>query len=151
MTIKDVLKADWTVENINVTVWDAATMKFITEYHIGENLQYSRYFYYIQETKAGTLYEDSGMKHFYMERIIQHLHLPMDDKKRGQEGCVGVLLDRIPKELLELEIDHMMPYGLGTSSDMHGYHFECNVGMWFGIPGENEEVEEEPEEEESHA
>lgn len=151
MTIKDVLKADWTVDNIEVTVRDAATTRFITEYHIGENLQYSKHFYYIQETKAGTLYEDSDMKHFYMERIIQHLHLPMDDKKRGQEGCVGVLLDRIPKELLELEIDHMMPYGLGTSSDMHGYHFECNVGMWFGIPGENEEVEEEPEEEESHA
>lgn len=154
MTIKDVLKADWTVDNINVTVRDAATMKFITEYHIGENLLYPMYFYCfesIQETKAGTLYKESGMKHLYMERMIQHRHLPMEDKKRGQEWCVGVLLERIPKELLELEIDHMMPYSLGSSSGMHGYHFDCNVGMWFGIPGENEEVEEEPEEEESHA
>ena len=151
MTIKDVLKADWTVDNIEVTVRDAATTRFITEYHIGESLLYSKHFDYIQETKAGTIYGNMDMKHLYMERIIQHLHLPMEDKKRGQEGCVGVLLDRIPKELLELEIDHMMPYGYGSSSDMHGYHFECHAGMWFGIPGENEEVEEEPEEEESHA
>ena len=104
MTIKGVLKADWTVDNIKVTVRDAATMKFITEYHIGENLQYPMYFYCfdsIQEMRAGTIYENMDMKHLYMECIIQHLHLPMEDKKRGQEGCVGVLLERIPKELLE--------------------------------------------------
>ena len=141
MTIKEVLKADWTVENIVITVRDAATTCFLTEYHIGENLQTSHHFKYIRETKAGTLYENVGMKHLYMDRVIQHRHLP--DKKKGYELCVGVLTENIPRELLELEIENMMPYGLGKSDDMHGYHFECYVGMWFGVPGENETMEEE--------
>lgn len=140
MTIREVLKADWTVENIVITVRDAVTSRFLMEYHIGENLLTSHHFKYIRETKAGTLYESAGMKHLYMERIIQHRHLP--DKKKGYELCVGVLLENIPEELLELEIICMAPHGCGKSDAMHGYHFDCYVGMWLGVPGENEDAEE---------
>lgn len=140
MTVKEVLKADWTVESIVITVRDANTTRFLEEYHIGENLQYSNNFKYVQETKAGTLYSDVGMKHLYMERIIQYRHL--SKKSKGEELCVGVVMENIPQELLDLEIGHMRPYGCGRSDDMHGYLFNCYSMMWFGVPGENEKIEE---------
>lgn len=143
MTVKEVLIADWTVDEIEITVRDTATTQFLTEYHIGENLKVPYRLEYIRETKAGTLYNRAGMKHLYMNRIIQHRHLPLSEKRNGYEACVGVLTENIPRELLELEIEHMIPYGLGKSDDMHGYRFDCYVGMWFGVPGENENAGEE--------
>ena len=141
MTVKDVLKADWTVEGIVITVRDIVSTRFLMEYHIGENLQHSRYWNYVRETKAGTLYDNAGMKHLYTERIIQHRHLT--NKKSGSELCVGVVMENIPKELLELEVEQMSPYGCGKSDDMHGYRFECYTGMWLGVQGENDPVRKE--------
>lgn len=136
MTIEEVLEADWTVDKIIITVRSAATSIFLREYHIGEDLKPCKYHKFVRETKAGTLYEDAGKEHLYMERLVQYRHLPR--KPKGKEGCVGVLTENIPKELLELQVRHMSPYGCGRSDGMHGYRFECYAGMWFGVPGENE-------------
>ena len=81
MTVKEVLIADWTVDEIEITVRDTTTTQFLTEYHIGENLKVPYRLEYIRETKAGTLYNHAGMKHLYMNRIIQHRHLPLSEKK----------------------------------------------------------------------
>lgn len=56
MTVKEILIADWTVDEIEITVRDTATTQFLTEYHIGENLKVPYRLKYIRETKAGTLY-----------------------------------------------------------------------------------------------
>lgn len=137
MTVKEVLEADWTVEEIKITVREASTTKFIIEYHIGENLNpyECKHNKYIKETKAGALYTDRGRKHLYIEQNIQYKHLPK--KPQGKEACVGVITNNIPKELLELEIEYMCPYGGGKASEMHGYEFNCYVPAWFGIPGED--------------
>lgn len=136
MTVKEVLEADWTVDEIEITVRDIGTTCFLTKYHIGENLKPGKHHKYVRETKAGTLYNDAGKSHLYIDCIIQYRHLP--NKKKGTEGCVGVVTKSIPKELLELEVDHMSPYKCGRSDGMHGYRFDCYVGIWTGIPGENE-------------
>lgn len=141
MTVKDVLIADWTVNKIDIIVRDTATTRFLAEYHIGQNLDISHHLRFVRETKAGTLYETGGMRHLFMERIIQHRDLL--EKRKGEEGCVGVLIKNIPEELLNLLVEHMRPYGCGRSDGMHGYRFECYTGMWFGVPGEQELAEEE--------
>lgn len=74
-----------------------------------------------------------------MRRIIQFRHL--SKKPQGKEMCVGVLLEEIPKELLELPVESMHPYNCGRSDDMHGYRFDCYVEAWNGIPGEYKQME----------
>lgn len=143
MTIREVLNADWTVDQINVTVRNNQTTEFITGYHIGENVRPGKYFTFEKETKAGDVYvngdQQTKMKHLYCEKIIQHKHLP--NVKKGMEGCVGIVEKNIPNEILDLEIEHMAPTKLGSSDGMHGYAFDCYVPIWFGIPGENELME----------
>lgn len=141
MTIKEVLEADWNVNEIEVTIREESSTKFIRGYHIGENVKPPKHRQFLRETKAGDKYTTCGMEHIYINKIIQFRDLP--EKPQGKEMCVGVVTKNIPKEILDLEIDNMTPLGMGKSSGMHKYHFDCYVPIWFGIPGEGEEVENE--------
>lgn len=137
MTVREVLDADWTVDHIEITVRDMETSRWLERYLIGENLMRSKWQRLVRKTKAGDLYIDNGMRSLYIDNIIQHKHLT--HQPRGTEGNVGVVLENIPAQLLDLKIEHMSPDSLGSSDDMHGYRFDCYVPMWFGIPGEHEE------------
>lgn len=139
MTIKDVLITDWTVAEIEVTVRERDSTRYIMEYHIGRDVKAGRSQRFVQETELGDLYSNGGdMKTLFINRIIQHRQL--EKKAQGKEMCVGVLLENIPVELLNLTVESMRPYGCGNSDGMHGYRFECHVDAWNGIPGEYEQM-----------
>lgn len=139
MFIRDVLLADWTVAEIEVTVKERDSTRYIMEYHIGRDVKAGRSQRFVQETELGDLYSNGGnMKILFMNRIIQHRQL--EKKAQGKELCVGVLLEEIPVELLELTVDFMQPYGCGNSDEMHGYRFDCYVDAWNGITGEYEQL-----------
>lgn len=133
MKIKEVLKADWTVERITVDVRDKKGL-FICEYRIGEGVKAYNHAKFVGESPIGSIYKDAGRKIVVMERIIQFNHFPK--KPKGKEACVGVEESQIPKEILELEIEYMMPSSLGRSDGMHEYHFDCYTDRWTGISGE---------------
>lgn len=139
MTIREVLNADWTVDRIEITVRDRKTTKYIMRYCIGRDVEPGRSERFAYETEMGDIYEISKMKMLFMKRIIQFRQLK--EKPMGKESCVGVLVEEIPRELLDLEIDHMHPYHCGGSDGMHGYCFDCYVDAWGGIRGENKQIE----------
>lgn len=139
MKIKEVLNADWTVEWIQVTVRSEKGEFKPCTYMIGEKVKPSKYAKFVCETTLGDIYREGIMKIVVSERIIQHRHLT--EKKKGSEMCVGVVEKNIPKEILEMEIDHMTPSALGHSSGMHGYYFDCYPDQWCGLPGEFEQIE----------
>lgn len=93
---------------------------------------------FISETVAGDIYKDGQNKIIVGDKIIQHRQLP--EKAKGKEMCVGVLVEKIPKEILDLNVSYMHPSGVGRSDDMHGYRFCCYVDKWNGIPGECEQI-----------
>lgn len=138
MTIRDVLIADWSVDKIDVTVRERESTRYIMEYCIGRDVKAGRSQRFLQETKLGDLYQNSGMKSLFINRIIQHRQL--EKKAQGKELCVGVLLKEIPVELLDLTVDFIQPYGCGNSDEMHGYRFDCYVDAWNGITGEYEQL-----------
>lgn len=138
MTIKDVLIADWKVDRIDITVRERESSKYIMEYCIGRDVEAGRSQRFAYETELGDVYENSKMKTLFMKRIIQYRHLPK--KPQGKEMCLGVLLEQIPKELLNLPIESMYPYHCGHSDEMHGYRFECYVSTWSGITGECKQI-----------
>ena len=139
MLVKDVLEADWTVDEIVVTVREKESTRYIMEYCIGRDVKAGRSQSFVQETGLGDLYRSSGMKTLFMNRIIQHRQL--EKKAQGKEMCVGVLLENIPVELQNLTVNYMRPYGGGKSDGMHGYRFTCYVDVWNGITGEYEQLE----------
>lgn len=139
MTIQEVLEADWTVDRMDVTVRNQYG-KFITAYIIGRDVKPSKYHRYQYEANAGSIYESQGCKYVFINRIIQHHQL--DGKFREKVKSFGVLLEEIPEELLNLEIDSMSPYHTGRSNGLHGYYFSCRTNEWNGITGETEKVEE---------
>ena len=138
MTIKDVLITDWKVDRIDVTVREKQSSKYIMEYYIGRDVEAGRSQRFAYETEVGDVYENAKMKTLFMKRIIQYRQLPK--KPQGKEMCVGVLLEQIPKELLDLTIESMYPYNCGHSDEMHGYRFECYVDTWNGIQGEYNQI-----------
>lgn len=139
MTIREVLDADWTVDKIDVTVRDRETTKYIMQYCIGRDVNPGRSQRWSYEAECGDVYENSGMKTLFIRRIIQFRQLPK--KPQGKEMSVGVLIDAIPKEILELHVGSMYPYDCGHSDEMHGYRFDCYVDTWSGIPGESKQIE----------
>ena len=139
MTIKDVLLADWTVSEIEVTVREKESTRYIMRYCIGEDVKAGKSQRFAYETDLGDVYKESYGKTLFMKRIIQYRHLPK--KQKGKEMRVGVLLEEIPEELLELPVEIMSPYHCGRSDDMHGYRFDCYVEAWNGIPGEYKQIE----------
>ena len=139
MIIREVLEADWNVDRIDVTVRNQCG-EFITAYIIGMDVKPSRYHRYQYEVKAGSIYENQGCKYVFINRIIQHHQLGGNFREKVKS--FGVLLEEIPKELLNLEIDSMRPYHMGCSDDLHGYRFVCRTNEWSGIPGEAEKQEE---------
>lgn len=134
MKIKEVLKADWTIDEIKVTVRKSHNTEYIIEYRIGKNSKPTKYERFECETNAGDRYRDGYKKIIIIKKNIQFRN--MEKRPQGKELCVGVLIKEIPKEILELEIDVMHPYGIGTDTGMHGYRFDCYVDFWSGIKGE---------------
>jgi len=139
MTIRDVLNADWSVSRINVTVREKDTTKYIMRYCIGQDVKEGlseKYMY--QAENGGYVYANSGLKTLYLNRIIQHCQL--NNVAKSKIGLRGILEKEIPKELIDLEVDVMSPYGLGYSDELHGYRFICYVDAWYGISGENKQI-----------
>lgn len=138
MTIREVLNADWTVSWFEVDIRDNNSTRYICKYLIGKDVKQSRYARFVCETAAGDIYKDTVGKIVVIDKIIQFRYLTK--RPQGKEMCVGVLVEEIPKEILDLIISHMSPSGCGRSDDMHGYCFTCYVDYWGGIPGENEQL-----------
>lgn len=137
MKIKELLTADWTVDWLGITVRDMNT-NYLMGHEIGDKIDMGPGYRLLEETEVGDIYERSGFKKMFINRIIQYRKEPV--KAKGKEGCVGVELEKIPKELLELTIDHLRPARTGTSDGMHGYHISCKVDKWCGIAGENRQM-----------
>ena len=137
MTIREVLNADWTVSSIDVVVRNEDN-RFLCRYLIGKDVKPSKHMRFECETDAGDIYKDNGLKTVLIDRIIQYRQLAK--KPNGKEMCVGVLEKEIPKEIIDLEVTSMMPYGTGRSDEMHSYRFECYVDSWCGISGENKQL-----------
>lgn len=138
MTIRDVLEADWTIDEIDITVRDKES-RYIMRYRIGRDVKPGNSMRFDFQSELGEVYNDSGMKTLFMKRIIQFRQ--QEKIPKGKEGCVGVLLNKIPNEILELKVEYMSPYKYGRSDGMHGYYFTCHVDTWSGIPGENKQME----------
>lgn len=138
MTIREVLEADWTVKHFEVTVRDEDS-RYISSYLVGKDMSPAKYAKWICETEAGDVYRDNGRKIVVINRNIQFRE--KEKKPQGKEMCVGVMTEVIPKEILDLTIDHMRPTDCGWSNGQHGYEFTCYVKMWSGIPGEYEQME----------
>ena len=139
MKIREVLEADWTVDRIEVTVRNKETTRYIMQYCIGKDMKPGSSEKFDYEAECGDVYQSCGMRNMYIKRIIQFRQL--EEKPQGKDLCVGVLLNEIPKEILELEVGHMTPYRCGTSDGLHGYYFDCYVDRWDGIQGENKQME----------
>ena len=145
MTIKDVLKRDYTVCQIEVNVYVGSCLH--TVYLVGRKVKPSRYARFQCETQAGDVYNDGNIRHVLIRRNIQACH--REQMPSNQIGCVGVLTDQIPKALLDLEIEQMRPSSVGiyeTGPDMHMYTFWCErLLAWGGVEGEDVIVESEEE------
>lgn len=139
MTVREVLDADWTVDEIDVTVRNRESSRYIMRYCIGRDVKAGRSQRFDYESELGDVYNDSGMRTLFIKRIIQFRQ--QEKKPQGKEMCVGVLFNKIPKEILELKVSHMYPYKCGRSDGNHGYYFVCYVDEWSGIPGENKQIE----------
>lgn len=139
MTIREVLKADWTVSWFEVEVRENNTTKLLCRYLIGRDVKPTKYMKYECETLAGDIYKDGDIRVVIINKIIQFRHMP--NKPQGKEMCVGVLEKEIPKELLNLTVEHMSPSSCGNSDGMHGYCFTCYVDLWNGICGEDKQLE----------
>lgn len=142
MTVREVLKADWNVDGIQVDIIIGG--RRVTCYHVGAKVEPGKYWRYDHETKAGDVYKDGKIKQVLVRRVIQNYG--WSGAKPSQVGCVGVLIDQIPRELVDLEVTEMMPeWGIHRhGSDMHGYIFTAEPDMivWSGIKGEDEIVKE---------
>lgn len=139
MKIRDVLIADWNVDRIDVTVRERETTKYIMRYCIGRDVKPGLSERLCYEVEAGDLYGNSSIKTLYINRIIQFFQ--QDNKPQGKGMCRGILEKEIPKEIMELEIEYMVPYHCGGSDELHGYCFDCYVDAWSGIPGETKQME----------
>jgi len=139
MTIQEVLTADWNIDRISVLVRERQTTKYIMRYCIGRDVEAGRSERFHQETAAGNIYINSGMKTLYIRRIIQHCQLK--NLPKSKIGLRGILDKEIPKELRALAINQMNPYHCGWSDDLHGYSFTCYVDTWNGINEENKQIE----------
>lgn len=139
MTIREVLNADWTVSWFEVDVREIESTKMIRTYLIGKGVKPARHARFIEVTAAGDIYKDGQHKVVVTDKVIQFRQLPK--RPQGKEMCVGVLIEDIPRELLDLDINYMHPSGCGCSDDMHGYRFTCYTDYWNGITGENEQME----------
>ena len=137
MTVEDVLAADLNVDNIRVTV-RANNSQFIAEYIIGRDARPSKYHRFQYDTAVGSVYHLDGLKYLYIEKEIQFHEADVPCK--GTKGF-GVVLEEIPKELLELEVSYLMPIKSINRGQYHGYKFDCRSDLWIGIPGEDEKVE----------
>ena len=139
MKLIEVLKADWSVDNINVTVRDKETSKYIMQYRIGADARPDMYERFVSENSQCVVYEGQiGMQAVVMRRIIQNYQL--DDLPPNRQGLHGVVEKAIPKAIRELEVSHMMPYSYGRGDSLHGYMFDCYVAKWSGIEEEHEQV-----------
>lgn len=143
MTILEVLEADWNVDRMEVTVRNQCG-EFITAYIIGRDVKPSKYHRYQYETKAGSIYESQGCKYVFINRIIQHHQL--DGKFREKAKSFGVLLEEIPKELLNLDIDSMRPYHMGCTYDcMMNREGSCLGGFYDKCGAQTDTCKEDPE------
>lgn len=139
MTIREVLESDWDVDKIDVTVRERETTKYIMGYRIGKDVKPGRSEKFLYEAEIGDVHGEPKMKTLFINQIIQFYQL--EKKPRGKEMCRGVLLKEIPKELLDLVIDHMSPHDCGWSHELHGYSFNCYVDTWDGIHGEAKQID----------
>lgn len=137
MTVKEVLDADLNVDNIRVTVL-ANNSQFIAEYIIGRDVRPSKYHRFQYDTAAGSVYRLDGLIYIYIDKEIQFHEA--DVPYKGAKGY-GVMLEEIPKELLELEVSYLTPIKSINRGSYHGYKFECHSDLWMGISGEDEKVE----------
>lgn len=119
MTIKEVLEADWCINHLEIVVRREKDSRYVASYLIGKGVRSPKYAKFADETAAGDIYMDGKRKIVVIDKNIQYRQL--EKKPIGREMCVGVLIEKIPKELLELRIDSMMPIDCGRSDDMHGY------------------------------
>lgn len=138
MTIRELLIADWDVDRLEITVRDRNT-KFITAYYLGSNVKPSRFHRYCCSTEAGDIYSRDGLKYIYIDKPIQ-FHSDPNVTYRGTKPY-GVMLKRIPKKLLEMEVDRVSPYHTGGSDDLHGYRIDCICDLWPGIAGEDIKID----------
>lgn len=137
MTVKEVLDADLNVDNIRVTVRGNHS-QFIAEYIIGRDVRPSKYHRFQYDTAAGSVYLLDGLKYIYIDKEIQFHEA--DVPYKGAKGF-GVLLEKIPKELLELEVSFLTPIKGNNHGEYHGYKFDCRSDLWIGIPGEDKILE----------
>lgn len=140
MTIRDILTVDDNVCEIYVHIY-AGGGYLHTVYTIGENLKPSKYWKFLEETQIGDVYKDGNARQVLIERNIQARN--RKNPPANQIGCWGVLLNEIPKELLELEIEKMSPSWIGSNEERHRYWFYCApLVAWGGIKGEDAVKEE---------
>lgn len=139
MIIQEILEADWDVDRLDITVRDKETTKYIMRYCIGKDVKAGKSEKFMYESECGNVYVDAGKNTLYMDRVIQHCQLK--NLPLTRIGLKGVLIEKIPKELMGLQVEKMMPYGGGNSDGLHGYYLDCYVDSWGGIAGENKQME----------
>ena len=139
MTVKEVLDADLNVDNIRVTVRGNHS-QFIAEYIIGRDVRPSKYHRFQYDTAAGSVYRLDGLKYIFIDKEIQFHEA--DVPYKGAKGF-GVMLEEIPKDLLELEVSFLTPIKGNTHGEYHGYKFDCRSDLWIGISGEDDKVAQE--------
>jgi hypothetical protein len=145
MTIKELLKADNNICELEVNIFDKRN-HFKICYAIGRDVAPIKAIKLTYRTKIGDMYEIrrnnyEPIKTLYIKRIIQYTQLNAEEKAK-RKNIVGVLIDEIPKEILELEVDKIMPYKREHMGG-HGYYINCVHPMWQGLPGEDEVIDDE--------
>lgn len=140
MTIEDVLKADWNIAEIDVTVRKLEHLEYIKRYSIGRYICPGKSQWFVRTSKAGDIYSDGGEKeNVVIPKTIQFQQL--ENKPKGKEMCWGVLLEEIPKQIRDLEILSMSSCECMSGGGTKRYRFDCVTDEWRGIEGENETVE----------
>jgi len=138
MKLRELLETDWTVDRLYISM-RTSSGRMVARYYIGPDMKPSKYAKWRHTAKAGDVYDDNGIRVLIIDRIIQLYHY--DRPYKGNKS-VGVMLEEIPGELLELDISRMAPVEGGRGAyGWHGYRVTCISDLWVGISGEDAIVE----------
>jgi hypothetical protein len=142
MKIKELLSVDQNVGEIWVDIYNKQG-KPIRGYVYGKNSEPYEHMDFIEKTKMGEVYNDGNCRIIFVREPIHYFHL--SEKEKARKKKTGTQLNKIPKEILDLKIKNIVPYGCGYKSNpeerLHMYFIGCVCPDWTGLPGENEVIE----------
>lgn len=141
VTIRDILKLDNCVDQINVAIYDSETGWIFGMYDIGTAGKVRRYANFLYSTDSCDVYKDGIGTGYRLVRINR----PINQAVIGGGGwrnltAYGALFENVPDEILNLKVDNFGPDNAERHHfNCHGYNFRCYAPEWSGIPGEGEE------------